>query len=728
MWLRESQTSTVDHFSDLSDFNDLRLRTMSKVSFAVAAIGALMFHTFAVGFVVPNLQRSNSKGVQGVQGALPAAKLPEQVVPGHAVPTGAMVYGVAVLATAAAGLLARSKRASKVTVRNYGGFKPVVGDRYQYTNDAGYLADGTPISQAGNNSLHAAPPSYMQAPAPPPPAPAPVAPPPPVVTAPPVVGSYTLTSQEALHGVSFSYSMQKDAYADLEFLNDVGYLPDGTPLNRAGNCINHPETIQPDPHTPGTPLPRANLHNSVGYLPDGTAMNAAGNALNHPERMQPDMHVVGSPLPKSVYCADVGYLVDGTDLACAGNNFAKVATTTAPAVPPAPVQTVAGDTTVAAGFVSNAEALHGVSFSYSMQKDAYADLEFLNDVGYLPDGTPLNRAGNCINHPETIQPDPHTPGTPLPRANLHNSVGYLPDGTAMNAAGNALNHPERMQPDMHVVGSPLPKSVYCADDAYADLEFLNDVGYLPDGTPLNRAGNCINHPETIQPDPHTPGTPLPRANLHNSVGYLPDGTAMNAAGNALNHPERMQPDMHVVGSPLPKSVYCADVGYLVDGTDLACAGNNFAKFGMPVSAAPAATAAFVGTTPAQTAVRQPAGFAYAMQKDVYADFLFSNDVGYLPDGTPMNRAGNAMNHPENLQPDPHTDGSPLPRALFVNDVGYLPDGTPMNKAGNAVNHPERIPADPHAPGSALPASSYAADIGYLVDGTPMDAAGNNAVH
>jgi len=48
---------------------------------------------------------------------------------GHAVPTGAMVYGVAVLATAAAGLLARSKRASKVTVRNYGGFKPVVGDR-----------------------------------------------------------------------------------------------------------------------------------------------------------------------------------------------------------------------------------------------------------------------------------------------------------------------------------------------------------------------------------------------------------------------------------------------------------------------------------------------------------------------------------------------------------------------------------------------------------------------
>ena len=47
-------------------------------------------------------------------------------------------------------------------------------------------------------------------------------------------------------------------------------------------------------------MPRANFHNSVGYLPDGTAMNAAGNAVNHPERMQPDMHVAGSPLPKSV--------------------------------------------------------------------------------------------------------------------------------------------------------------------------------------------------------------------------------------------------------------------------------------------------------------------------------------------------------------------------------------------------------------------------------------------
>lgn len=38
-------------------------------------------------------------------------------------------------------------------------------------------------------------------------------------------------------------------------------------------------------------------------------------------------------------------------------------------------------------------------------------------------------------------------------------------------------------------------------------------------------------------------------------------------------------------------------------------------------------------------------------------------------------------------------GSPLPRALFVNDVGYLPDGTPMNRAGNAINHPAPLALD-----------------------------------
>ena len=31
-------------------------------------------------------------------------------------------------------------------------------------------------------------------------------------------------ARKATHGIKFSYSVQKDAYADLEFMNDVGHL------------------------------------------------------------------------------------------------------------------------------------------------------------------------------------------------------------------------------------------------------------------------------------------------------------------------------------------------------------------------------------------------------------------------------------------------------------------------------------------------------------------------
>jgi len=159
------------------------------------------------------------------------------------------------------------------------------------------------------------------------------------------------------------------------------------------------------------------------------------------------------------------------------------------------------------------------------------------------------------------------------------------------------------------------------------------------------------------------------------------------------------------------------------------------KVSTMTSAGPVTTpvaAAFVGSSAPQAApgqeLRHAPGFAYAVQKDSYAGLTFGNDVGYLPDGTPMNKAGNCINHPETIGPDPHAPGTPLPRALFVNDIGYLPDGTPMNRAGNAINHPENIGPDPHAPGSPLPPSAYAADVGYLVDGTPLDSAGNNAIH
>ncbi|CAJ1432845.1 unnamed protein product [Effrenium voratum] len=630
-----------------------------------------------------------------------------------------------------------------------------------------------------------------------------------------------------------------------KFSNDVGYLPDGTPLSKAGNNINHPERMQPDSPTSEDPLPVGEYVNSVGYLPDGTPLNKAGNNINHPERMPADIHAPGTALPVSAYQADVGYLVDGTPTTSAGNNavHSSLSTAVAPApAAPVPAPAFSAPAPAAPAAVGSAQGVHhGIKFDYSFQKDAYADFAYTNDVGYLPDGTPMNRAGNAINHPEMIQPDPHTPGSPLPRALFVNSVGYLPDGTPMNMAGNAVNHPETIQPDLHTPGAALPASAYSADvgylvdgtsldaagnnslkpgmtasqmpassapapvvsapttaapasagsaqgvhhgikfdysfqkDAYADFAYTNDVGYLPDGTPMNRAGNAINHPEMIQPDPHTPGSPLPRALFVNSVGYLPDGTPMNMAGNAINHPETIQPDLHTPGAALPASAYSADVGYLVDGTSLDAAGNNSLKPGMtasqmpassapapvvsaPTTAAPAsagsaqgvhhagtalraaiptvppsltasssqaAAASFVGSTRARASA---AGFLYSAQRSAHADFLFTNDVGYLPDGTPLNKAGNALNHPEQIQADPHSPGSPLPRATFVNDVGYLPDGTPMNKAGNAINHPELIQPDPHTPGSALPVSSYTADAGCLADGTPINAAGNKSIH
>ena len=47
-------------------------------------------------------------------------------------------------------------------------------------------------------------------------------------------------------------------------------------------------------------------------------------------------------------------------------------------------------------------------------------------------------------------------------------------------------------------------------------------------------------------------------------------------------------------------------------------------------------------------------------------------------------AAEAINHPETIGPDLHKAGSPLlpPLKGFVNAIGYTPDGTPMDKAGN----------------------------------------------
>ena len=87
-------------------------------------------------------------------------------------------------------------------------------------------------------------------------------------------------------------------------------------------------------------------------------------------------------------------------MATAGNlsvQGAPAAPAMAAAVSPvtAPVAAPAAPTSVAAGFTSTAEALHGIKFSYSMQKDAYADYEFLNDVGSLAQDWPKSRIDMC---------------------------------------------------------------------------------------------------------------------------------------------------------------------------------------------------------------------------------------------------------------------------------------------------------------------------------------------
>ncbi|CAE8634613.1 unnamed protein product [Polarella glacialis] len=105
---------------------------------------------------------------------------------------------------------------------------------------------------------------------------------------------------------------------------------------------------------------------------------------------------------------------------------------------------------------------------------------YWNEVGYCPDGTAMNLAGNNMNHPERIGKDSHTPGSTLPTSFYMNAVGYLPDGTPLNMAGNNVNHPERIGPDMHKNGSPLPPPL---------KGYVNDIGYTPDGTPMNKAGN-----------------------------------------------------------------------------------------------------------------------------------------------------------------------------------------------------------------------------------------------
>eukprot|EP00933_Yihiella_yeosuensis_P031617 TRINITY_DN251_c0_g1_i12.p1 TRINITY_DN251_c0_g1~~TRINITY_DN251_c0_g1_i12.p1 ORF type:complete len:793 (-),score=239.88 TRINITY_DN251_c0_g1_i12:372-2675(-) len=150
-----------------------------------------------------------------------------------------------------------------------------------------------------------------------------------------------------------------------------------------------------------------------------------------------------------------------------------------------------------------AAAFVGSSVAPAQKESRVARQNDISTSVYAADGYVYQKAGNL-------------------EGTFWNEVGYLPDGTAINKAGNCNNHPQNVGPDLHRAGSELPKAYY-----------LNSIGYLPDGTPINRAGNCINHPQNIGPDLHRDGSPLepPLKGWINAVGYLPDGTDMNLAGN-----------------------------------------------------------------------------------------------------------------------------------------------------------------------------------------------------
>merc|ERR1712079_527651 len=66
-----------------------------------------------------------------------------------------------------------------------------------------------------------------------------------------------LVRDSAYDAPGFIYEKNAKAQSNLEYYNDVGFFPDGTPYDRAGNAVNHPETIGLDPHKDGSALPQA---------------------------------------------------------------------------------------------------------------------------------------------------------------------------------------------------------------------------------------------------------------------------------------------------------------------------------------------------------------------------------------------------------------------------------------------------------------------------------------
>ena len=107
------------------------------------------------------------------------------------------------------------------------------------------------------------------------------------------------------------------AYGD----SNADCLADGTPIASAGNASIRKSLTNASVADGISSKPVASA--GFGIVADGTAVNKASNSLNQPESMKPDLHAPGSPLPRSTYIADVGCLADGTPIDMAGNRCLK---------------------------------------------------------------------------------------------------------------------------------------------------------------------------------------------------------------------------------------------------------------------------------------------------------------------------------------------------------------------------------------------------------------------
>lgn len=87
------------------------------------------------------------------------------------------------------------------------------------------------------------------------------------------------------HMICCSFLTRKgDFYLDFVAKTHRWKAPQSIGFLTSAACFQ--ETIGPDPHSPGSPLPASAYAADIGYLVDGTDLAKAGNAINHAWEIQ----------------------------------------------------------------------------------------------------------------------------------------------------------------------------------------------------------------------------------------------------------------------------------------------------------------------------------------------------------------------------------------------------------------------------------------------------------